>query len=162
MTTTLTSTRSHRGTAPPEELGFILAYHPDPAFVGAWVPLGAGPRLLGRGGSGLVPGALEDPRVSREHAIVEPAGNGYRVRDLSSRNGTFVQGQRIETPTLLRAGSLVGLGDLLLVLRPLPQGLSPGRDPALRGSGRRWRCCCSNSDKPPLGQARPCSWVNRV
>ena len=32
--------------------------------------------------------------VSRHHAAIEGNGRGYRVRDLGSQNGTFVDGSR--------------------------------------------------------------------
>jgi hypothetical protein len=39
---------------------------------------------------------LNDPSVSRTHAVVEIAGGGATVRDLGSTNGTFANGLRIE------------------------------------------------------------------
>lgn len=38
---------------------------------------------------------LADSRVSGEHAVVAWSGGTWRVRDLGSRNGTFVNGERI-------------------------------------------------------------------
>src|SRR5262245_32224126 len=39
---------------------------------------------------------LTDSTVSRRHAAFEPTGTGgYRLTDLGSRNGTFVDGTRI-------------------------------------------------------------------
>jgi len=43
---------------------------------------------------------LADPSVSRAHAIVETIGAEPTVRDLGSTNGTFVNGERVETKTL--------------------------------------------------------------
>src|SRR5262245_46618040 len=43
---------------------------------------------------------LNAPGVSRHHAELELVGEGVRVRDLQSRNGTFYLGQRVETITL--------------------------------------------------------------
>ena len=37
---------------------------------------------------------LPDPEVSRHHARLEPAGAGWRVVDVGSRNGTWVNGER--------------------------------------------------------------------
>src|SRR5262245_26071015 len=49
-------------------------------------------RVLPLAGSRLALGrdALHDDRVSREHAVVEWEGGAFSVRDLGSRNGTFV------------------------------------------------------------------------
>ncbi len=49
-------------------------------------------------------------RVSRFHAVIEYAGGGYRVTDLGSRNGVYVNGERIHTNTerrMLKAGDVV-------------------------------------------------------
>ncbi len=41
--------------------------------------------------------SLNDPTVSRQHAEIDlaPGGEGVRVRDLASTNGTFLNGQRV-------------------------------------------------------------------
>lgn len=41
--------------------------------------------------------AVNDLRVSRHHVIIEEAGTGWRIRDLGSRNGIFVDGQRVDS-----------------------------------------------------------------
>jgi adenylate cyclase len=38
---------------------------------------------------------LDDPRVSRRHALVQRVGEGYQVIDLGSGNGTFLNEERI-------------------------------------------------------------------
>ncbi|HWQ33008.1 MAG TPA: adenylate/guanylate cyclase domain-containing protein [Blastocatellia bacterium] len=43
---------------------------------------------------------LEDPRVSRSHAVVRLTTEGVTLTDLNSGNGTFVNGQRITQATL--------------------------------------------------------------
>jgi hypothetical protein len=43
---------------------------------------------------------LADPSVSRAHAIVETTGLEPTVRDLGSTNGTYVNGERIESKAL--------------------------------------------------------------
>jgi hypothetical protein len=49
---------------------------------------------VGRGeGSGMM---LADPSVSRQHAVIEIEGGRPLVRDLQSKNGTFVNGERVE------------------------------------------------------------------
>jgi hypothetical protein len=44
---------------------------------------------------------LDDPKVSSVHAELIWDGDGWKVRDLGSRNGTFVQGARIEAGQLV-------------------------------------------------------------
>jgi diguanylate cyclase (GGDEF)-like protein len=67
----------------------------------------------GRGlDTGLV---LDDPAISRRHASFEPAtGGGYLVRDLSSTNGTFVGGQRVDE-SAIASGDRVQLGPNVLL-----------------------------------------------
>jgi hypothetical protein len=43
---------------------------------------------------------LVDPSVSRAHAMVETAGGAPLVRDLGSTNGTFVNGERVQSRRL--------------------------------------------------------------
>ena len=55
-----------------------------------------------------------DPTVSRVHAVLENFGFAWSIRDLGSRNGTYVNGQRITTERVLRSGDEVRLGDCRL------------------------------------------------
>ena len=43
---------------------------------------------------------LSHPSVSRHHAVLEPHGDGWRLRDLGSKNGSYVGGQRIDVTAL--------------------------------------------------------------
>ena len=53
---------------------------------------------VGRGeGSDMM---LADPSVSRQHAAIEIEGSRTFVRDLQSKNGTFVNGERVERSPL--------------------------------------------------------------
>ena len=61
-----------------------------------------------------------DPSVSRVHAVLERIGEEWTlVDDGSSRNGSFVNGQRIHGRQLLRDGDVVRVGDTNLVFRAL-------------------------------------------
>ncbi|HEY9827884.1 MAG TPA: EAL domain-containing protein [Stenomitos sp.] len=55
---------------------------------------------------------LPDRMVSREHAMVLqlPLSCEFYLVDLGSRNGSFVNSQRVKTPTLLRNGDLIRIG----------------------------------------------------
>jgi phosphoserine phosphatase RsbU/P len=57
---------------------------------------------------------LEGPKVSRRHARVFPEGNGFRLEDLGSSNGTFLNGAKLQTPTVLKSWDEVGVGSYLL------------------------------------------------
>jgi len=53
---------------------------------------------------------LPVPSVSRFHAEVEKVGQRYRVRDLHSSNGTFVNGKRVEGDTWVHPGDAIQIG----------------------------------------------------
>jgi DNA-binding CsgD family transcriptional regulator len=58
-----------------------------------------------------------DPTVSRLHAALERYGADWCVRDLDSRNGTFVNGQRVWRERPLRPGDELRVGATRLVYR---------------------------------------------
>jgi hypothetical protein len=62
---------------------------------------------------------IDDPRVSAEHASIRWVGDHWELRDLGSRNGTFVGGRRLDPSERvpLAAGATFKLGaDVELVL----------------------------------------------
>lgn len=58
-----------------------------------------------------------DGTLSRLHAVLERLGPGWSLRDVGSRNGTFVNGERIMTERLLRPGDEIRMGSVRLVYR---------------------------------------------
>jgi ABC-type multidrug transport system ATPase subunit/pSer/pThr/pTyr-binding forkhead associated (FHA) protein len=50
---------------------------------------------------------IPDGRVSRYHAIIERVGMNYRVRDLRSDNGTFVNERRVERETAIKPDDVI-------------------------------------------------------
>lgn len=71
---------------------------------------------IGRDGANDV--VLNDPTVSAHHCQVRDEGVGYRVLDLDSRNGTQLNGIRINSGNLLLGARLeVGRASLLCVRR---------------------------------------------
>ncbi len=53
---------------------------------------------------------IEDPEVSRRHAVVRPSGDGVEIEDQGSTNGTFVNDNRIQSATQLSPGDVVRMG----------------------------------------------------
>jgi two-component system, NtrC family, sensor kinase len=71
-----------------------------------------GPVALGRDDSNGV--RLHDTEVSRRHAELRLEQGEYRILDLSSANGTFVNGRAVEQ-TALNSGDRVQLGQTVLL-----------------------------------------------
>lgn len=61
---------------------------------------------------------LPDPEVSRYHAQIFPRGDAFIITDLESRNGVYINGQKIKEH-LLRPGDEVCLGNTLLFFDPI-------------------------------------------
>jgi hypothetical protein len=59
---------------------------------------------------------IPDGNLSRAHCAVVAAGNGYRVEDLKSTNGTFVNGKQIDQ-VLLRDGDRIVIGETEMEFR---------------------------------------------
>ena len=107
---------------------------------GAEAAIGARPVIAGAHGScDLV---IDDPKVSRRHAELSLTGEGIRIRDLGSTNGTFWQGSRI-SDVVVPPGSVVGIGGAKIrilgaevpVMPPSRRtrfGALVGRSPAMR------------------------------
>ena len=64
---------------------------------------------------------LEDPKVSRHHAVIAFTEERYSITDLESANGTFVNGIRVREPNHpLRAEDIIALGDTELTFYEVP------------------------------------------
>jgi FHA domain len=63
-----------------------------------------------------------DAAVSGMHVLLERVGAAWCVRDLGSRNGTFVNGERLFGERVLREGDEIVLGRTRLVFRDEASG----------------------------------------
>jgi len=54
---------------------------------------------------------LNSPAISRKHCEIKHVAEGIWVRDLDSQNGTYVNDVAIATPTLMRAGDVLRVGN---------------------------------------------------
>ena len=70
---------------------------------------------IGRQDGDLV---VEDPEVSRRHAVLRRSGGSVVVEDLDSTNGTFVNGERIRSPITVGPGDQVRVGGTTLEIEP--------------------------------------------
>jgi predicted component of type VI protein secretion system len=73
-----------------------------------------GPFVIGRSAGCQL--SLDDPLVSRRHAILRVVGDCVTIEDDQSRNGIVVNGVRIEGPTELRSGDRIVVGSQELTL----------------------------------------------
>jgi hypothetical protein len=72
---------------------------------------------------------IDHMTVSRIHARLERTEAGWTLKDLSSTNGTRVNGWRVRGQVPVRAGDVVRFGDIQYLLSPdqgLPQPAWPG------------------------------------
>jgi len=60
---------------------------------------------------------LNSAGVSRRHARIRISGGQATIEDLGSKNGTFVEDQRVERPRTLGDGDIVRVGSARLTLR---------------------------------------------
>ena len=70
--------------------------------------------LIGRDEGAKIRVASTD--ISRQHCILIPQENGVLVRDLGSRNGTFINGQPIQGEWLMEPGDTLTVGPMALQL----------------------------------------------
>ena len=79
---------------------------------------------VGKASTNLV--SLEhDATVSRLHAILENHGSAWSIRDLGSRNGTYINGEKIAAERVLRSGDELRLGKSRLVFLQVKQADEP-------------------------------------
>lgn len=84
-------------------------------FDGEELPLYEGVNVLGRDASAGV--VIDDATVSRRHASIRIGPEGAVLEDLDSKNGTFVEGERLTGPSMLEDGSTFVLGDARVTFR---------------------------------------------
>lgn len=97
-------------------------------------------KLLGEMSIGRSPDndiVLDQPRASRIHARLRPAGRDWVIRDLNSTNGTWFKGERIEERRLV-AGDTLRIGQAQLVFKaPVAEQEMTLADEAPSGRTRR-------------------------
>ena len=79
------------------------------------IALGEGENILGRQREALV--WIDDPRVSRKHAVIDVHGSEITLVDQGSKNGTFVNGCRVEGQRVLQDGDTISVGDATFTFR---------------------------------------------
>lgn len=59
---------------------------------------------------------INDAEISRRHARLTFQGGKYILEDLGSTNGTFVNGQRLAGPRVLKSGEVVSFGEQIVLV----------------------------------------------
>ena len=95
--------------APKPGAGFRLFWQDREAA------LGEGETILGRTDEASV--WIDGPTVSRRHARIVVSGGRAVLEDLGSRNGTWLRGERIDSPRVLSDGDEIRLGRIPMVVR---------------------------------------------
>src|SRR5262249_10372320 len=67
----------------------------------------AGEMVLGRTNADIT---IEDPLISRRHAVVRAADSTLEIEDLGSLNGTVVNSEKLEGPRRLEPGDVIMVG----------------------------------------------------
>ncbi len=116
MDVTITSGSTEEDLVRRDAVALVVAFHPDPAYLGRKVPLGSGSLTFGRDHPDAELGLHLDRRMSRSHAEVIRLRDELVIRDLRSRNGTWVNGERVKHRSL-RDGDIIRIGSLALVVR---------------------------------------------
>ena len=114
--------------------------------------LGDGQFVVGRSAGCQL--SLDDPLVSRRHAMLVVSRDVVTVEDLDSRNGVLVNGERITGKTTVQPGDkiLIGSQELLAPARARQRdardGQPPGEDDDAQAGGGR-RHAAARSPRPP-------------
>ncbi|MBV1860346.1 MAG: FHA domain-containing protein [Nannocystaceae bacterium] len=117
---TRTSTLTEDDGRAPRRWWIELVHHDNPTHISRRIALD-GPVSLGRKSDTFGDGVLDDGHISRAHAEFDQGSAGTPiVRDVGSRNGTYVNGSRIQEHPLV-AGDVIGLGRALLMVTRDPQ-----------------------------------------
>ena len=87
---------------------------PDKAF-----PLSKQEIIIGRDTNADI--SINIAEVSRRHARMRFEPNGFSIEDVGSTNGTFVNGQRLTSPQVLRPGDRIQLGEAVTMIYQVSQ-----------------------------------------
>ena len=131
------SRRGYRFAAEAQDLEVRAPSSAGESFGRCWLtwkdttlPLRDGENLVGRHPASAV--WINGASVSRAHARIFAASSGMMVEDRGSRNGTFVDGKRIERPHLLVDGNTVTFGSEETVFRQWSDSAAAGTEPVSR------------------------------
>jgi DNA-binding winged helix-turn-helix (wHTH) protein len=82
------------------------------------IPLADGDNIVGRAQDASV--WIDAPGVSRHHARIRLSEGEAMLEDLGSKNGTYVGGARIDSPSALADGDQIRIGSVVVTFRIPP------------------------------------------
>src|SRR5512147_157929 len=111
MTSGNTNHCFRQGEIMASQFQLIMRSGPTP---GAAFALEGDQMTIGRDSTNEI--VINDAEVSRRHARLTFQGGKYVLEDLGSTNGTFVNGQRLAGPRVLKAGEVVSFGEQIILV----------------------------------------------
>ncbi len=127
---------------------FVMRSGPTP---GVTFGLEGDQLFIGRDAAHAV--SINDAEVSRKHARLTFQGGKYVIEDLGSTNGTFVNGQRLVSPAVLKPGDVVSLGEQIVLMY---EGLSSDAGATMIGrKGARTAVGAPAAQVPPAPAYTP-------
>ena len=109
-------------------------------------PLENGSYMIGRGEACRI--RLAFPEVSERHAVISIRDGRALLEDLHSANGTYVNGERIDSAVTLDGGMVVSIGPCMLRVSD---------EEVERESASPVDHAVPSASEPPVGRADPCA-----
>lgn len=103
------------------------------------ISLVKGENIIGRDAAAIA--RIDDSTISRRHACVRIADKSASIEDLGSKNGTFLDGHRVNKPAPLSDGDVITVGSVTLIFRAVLPGTTTvtAREPTAKTKGGRPR-----------------------
>jgi hypothetical protein len=103
----------------PRNRTLVGSLTPDDAPDNVW-PLLDAEATMGRAPANAI--VIQDGSVSSRHARIVRSADGFYLEDLQSRNGTFVNGEKVTQKRLLEDGDLIRLGKIIMTFNVAREG----------------------------------------
>lgn len=101
----------HPLTQPPQTFEMLVTQNNAPPMR---VPIPAATITIGRAHDSTI--LISDPKVSRRHLQLTWNGAAFVAEDVGSSSGTLLNGLPLRSPTILRPGDTLSIGDTILRL----------------------------------------------
>jgi hypothetical protein len=101
----------HPLTQPPQTFEMLVTQNNAPPMR---VPIPAATVTIGRAHDSTI--LISDPKVSRRHLQLTWNGAAFVAEDVGSSGGTLLNGMPLRSPTILRPGDTLSIGDTILRL----------------------------------------------